>query len=659
MDKNKKKYNTAAQAGKKQPAMRNRFLPVSRADMEERGWEELDFLLITGDAYIDHPSFGHAIISRWLERLGYRVGVAAQPDWRGTEDFARMGRPRLGVMVAAGNLDSMLNHYTASGKKRRNDDYSPGGKAGMRPDRATIVYCNRIRELWKDIPLIIGGIEASLRRIAHYDFWENALRRSILVDSRADLLVYGMSELAVTDIARALADSTPVTEITGVAGTCWKTHDPLAAPRALRLPSFEEVKNSKPAFAEAFKMYYLEQNFACGKALIQDQGAWHVVQNPPSRPLTTAEMDSVYSLPYVRTWHPDYDAAGGVPALEEVRFSITSHRGCFGECGFCALVSHQGRVIQKRSDESIIKEAKIIAAMPDFKGYIHDVGGPTANFAQPACEEQAKRGACRGKSCLYPEPCKKIKADHTSYLELLRKLRSLPRVKKVFIRSGLRYDYILADKKGDFLEELCEHHVSGQLKIAPEHVSGRVLRHMRKPSREVTLRFISDYQKMNQKLGKKQYLVPYYMSSHPGSDLSAAVELAEFIRDTGIRPEQVQDFTPTPGSLSTAVYYAGISPLTGEEVYIPRDFAERRLQRALLQFWMPENFADARRALQKAGRTDLIGYGGHCLVRPERACTEKTVSDEKNGEQKKETGSRGKCLSPENRGRQAVRRAKK
>lgn len=626
-----KKINDFLKKSKTAAGGRKAFLPVCRADMEARGWREIDFLLITGDAYVDHPSFGHAIISRWLERLGYRVGIAAQPDWRSTEDFARMGRPRLGVMAAAGNLDSMVSHYTASGKRRRADDYSPGGKGGMRPDRATIVYCNRVRELWKDVPLIIGGIEASLRRIAHYDYWDNSVRRSILADSRADLLVYGMAELAVKEIAAALAKGVPVSEITGVAGTCWKTHDPSAAAGAAELPSYEAVKSDKGAFAEAFKTYYLEQNFAGGKALIQNQGAWFVVHNPPSRPLSTAEMDSVYSLPYARSWHPDYDMAGGVPALEEVRFGITSHRGCFGECAFCALVSHQGRIIQRRSDESMIKEAELFTGTPGFKGYIHDVGGPTANFMEPACGGQASGGACRGKACLYPEPCKKLKINHSSYIRLLRKLRGLPGIKKVFIRSGLRYDYLLADKTGQFLRELCEHHISGQLKIAPEHVCKNVLRYMRKPGREITEHFISEYRKMNEKLGKKQFLVPYFMSSHPGSGFSEAAELAEFIRDSGLRPEQVQDFTPTPGSLSTAIYYSGIDPLTGEEVSVPRDPAERRQQRALLQYWLPENRAEAREALLKAGRADLIGNGAKCLVKAAegRASLRKQTMDKK------------------------------
>lgn len=613
----------APQAAQKKEAPkrpgRESFLPVNRADMERRGWDELDFLIISGDAYVDHPSFGHAIISRWLENRGYRVGIIAQPDWRSADDFARMGRPRLGVMVSAGNMDSMLNHYTASGKKRRGDDYSPGGRAGLRPDRATLVYCNRVRELWGDIPLIIGGIEASLRRTAHYDCWSDSVRRSLLADSRADLLVFGMGELAVAEIADALATGADVSEIRNVRGTCWKTHDTDSARDAVVLPSFDEVRADKAKFAEAFRLYYLEQDAIRGKRLLQDQGAWLIVQNRPARPLTTAEMDEVYALPYMRAWHPDYDAAGGIPALEEVRFSITNHRGCFGECGFCALSSHQGRIIQTRSDDSIVAEAESFAKTEGFKGYIHDVGGPTANFTAPACAEQMKRGACKGKSCLYPQPCAKLRADHTDYTALLRRLRALPGIKKVFIRSGLRYDYILADRSGEFLEELCRYHVSGQLKIAPEHVGENVLRYMRKPGRAVTQEFIDRYRAMNKKIGMDQYLVPYFMSSHPGSTLDDAIELAEFIRDSGLRPEQVQDFTPTPGSLSTCVYYTELDPFTGESVYVPKSAEERKMQRALLQYWMPENAPEVRLALEKAGREDLMGYGPKCLASPKRA----------------------------------------
>ena len=593
---------------------REKFLPLNREDMEARGWDALDFLIISGDAYVDHPSFGHAIISRWLESLGYRVGIIAQPDWRSTEDFEKMGRPRLGVMVTGGNMDSMINHYTASGKKRKTDDYSPGGAPGMRPDRATIVYCNRVRELWKDIPLIIGGIEASLRRMAHYDNWGNDVRRSILADSRADLLVFGMGELPITEIARYLSDGREVSNIRDVPGTCWKTHDPENAADAVILASFEEVKSDKKLFAQSFKKFYLEQNHIRGSRIIQDQGAWHVVQNRPSRPLTEKEMDKVYSLPYTKASHPDYNEAGGVPALEEVRFSITSHRGCFGECSFCAIAMHQGRIIQTRSDESMIEEARQYKKMQGFKGYIHDVGGPTANFVIPSCPDQDKKGACTGKSCLFPSPCKKLVADHSRYINLLRKLREIPGIKKVFIRSGLRYDYILEDKKTDFLDELCRYHISGQLKIAPEHVSPAVLSRMRKVQRNITTEFIDAYRQKNKELGMKQFLVPYFMSSHPGSTITEAIDLAEFIRDSGLRPEQVQDFTPTPGSVSSCMYYTGMDPFTGEEVYVPKSFEERKIQRALLQYWMPENTEIVRKALINAGREDLIGTDKKCLI---------------------------------------------
>lgn len=609
---NKRRNTTHAHRATSLP--RSAFLPVSVADMKARGWQELDVLIITGDAYVDHPSFGHAIIARWLEAYGFRVGVISQPDWRSTKDFARLGRPRLCVMLAAGNMDSMLNHYTASGKKRHTDNYTPGGIAGKRPDRATIVYCNRVRELWGDIPLVIGGIEASLRRFAHYDYWSNSVRRSILTDSRADLLVFGMGELASLEIAQRLADGESISSMRDIAGTCWKTHELNAAKDAIVLNSFAEVSTDKEKFAASFKLFYDENDPIRGKRLIQDQGAWYVVQNRPSRPLTMAEMDKVYDLPYARAWHPDYDAVGGVPAFSEVKFSITRHRGCFGECGFCALTSHQGRIVQRRSDESILKEAVLLTKLPDFKGYIHDVGGPTANFSGPACPDAMKRGACKGRSCLYPKPCRNLKADHEEYIALLRKLRALPRIKKVFIRSGLRYDYILADKNGKFLEELCRWHISGQLKIAPEHISENVLRYMRKPPRKITEEFLQKYKEVNRRLGLKQYLVPYFMSAHPGSTLKEAVELAEFIRDSGLRPEQVQDFTPTPGSLSTCIYYTGIDPLTMQKVYVPKSHEERKMQRALLQYWMPENREYVRKALIKAGRRDLIGRGPKCIV---------------------------------------------
>jgi uncharacterized radical SAM protein YgiQ len=594
---------------------RDAFLPVNMDDMHRRGWDKLDFLLISGDAYVDHPSFGHAIISRCLENAGYRVGVIAQPDWRTTKDFLKMGTPRLGVMITAGNLDSMVNHFTASMKRRHSDSYTPGGKAGMRPDRATLVYCNRARELWKDTPIIIGGIEASLRRFAHYDYWGNNVRRSILEDSRADLLVFGMGEIAVVAIANAIASGKKVSEIRDIEGTCWKTHDINHARDAVALQSYDEVAADKTIFADAFKKYYSEQDHFNGKRLIQKQTSWYVVQNKPARPLTTKEMDNIYALPYARTSHPDYNKNGGVPALEEVKFSITSHRGCFGECSFCAISSHQGRIIQRRSNDSMIAEAEMFKKASDFKGYIHDVGGPTANFTVPACSKQLKYGACRNKSCLFPEICAQLKIDHTGYTELLQKLRNIEGIKKVFIRSGLRYDYLLADNDSSFLENLCRYHISGQLKIAPEHSSPEVLKLMRKPSAEVTKKFVHKYFAMNKKIGLEQYLVPYFISAHPGSTLKSAIELAEFIRDTELRPEQVQDFTPTPGSVSTCMYWSGIDPFTGTKVYVPTSNEERKMQRALLQYWIPENADMVRKALEKAGRLDLIGNGPKCLVK--------------------------------------------
>lgn len=596
--------------------VRRDFLPTTREDLDERGWRELDFLCITGDAYVDHPSFGHAIVSRFLESLGYRVGIVAQPDWRSTDDFARMGRPRLAVLVSAGNLDSMLSNYASRGKKRRKDVYSPGGRCGMRPDRATIVYCNRVRELWKDVPLVIGGIEASLRRIAHYDYWSDDVRRSILVDSRADLLTYGMSENQLEELASRLANDEALSKIRDIRGTCWRTHDKKELGDAIELPSFEAVRTDKKTFAEAFGLFYLEQDPVRGRRLVQDQGAWTLVHNPPAAPLTEEKMDRIYALPYTRRPHPSYKDEG-VPALSEVLFSITSHRGCFGECAFCAISSHQGRVIQARSSKSILLEAEQMTRNPDFKGYIHDVGGPTANFRRRACDGQAAHGACRGKSCLYPKPCRELKSDHGGYLSLLRRVRQIPGVKKVFVRSGIRYDYILADPRGNaFLEELCAHHVSGQLKIAPEHASAKVLSHMRKSSRTNTEKFIRAYRKTNKKLGKKQFLVPYFMSSHPGCGLPEALELAEFIRDIGIRPEQAQEFTPTPGTASTCMYHSGYDPFTGEAVYVPKEHEERAMQRALLQYWMPENHDLVRKALRTLGRTDLIGHAPKCLVPP-------------------------------------------
>ncbi|HMM21632.1 MAG TPA: YgiQ family radical SAM protein [Selenomonadales bacterium] len=598
--------------------MADDFLPLSKEDMTKRGWDRLDFLIVSGDAYVDHPSFGPAILGRLLEKEGWRVGIIAQPDWRSTADFKKLGKPRLGVLVTAGNLDSMLNKFTAAKKFRSADHYSPGGAAGRRPERATIVYANRIREAWKDIPLIIGGIEASLRRFAHYDYWSNSVRRSILVDCRADLLVYGMGERQVREIAGQLAAGFPVRDIRNVHGTCYLAESLEHLWDEVEVPDYETVSASKQAFAEAFRLQYLEQDPIRGKPVVQRHGEFYVVQNPPAAPLTVAEMDEIYDLPYRRAYHPSYEAAGGVPAIQEVKFSLVSHRGCFGGCSFCAIVSHQGRIIQPRSRESILKEAEILTRLPDFKGYIHDVGGPTANFRLPACQEQAERGTCRGRQCLHPGPCQNLRTGHADYLALLRDLRSLPGVKKVFIRSGLRYDYLLASGDSEFLRELCQHHVSGQLKIAPEHISPKVTRLMGKPGKEVYLRFAEAFRRMNQKLGKEQYLVPYLMSSHPGAGLPEAVEMAEFLRDMNYHPEQVQDFIPTPGSLSTCMYYTGIHPLTGERVHVAKDPHEKRLQRALLQFRNPKNYDLVIEALRKAGRQDLIGFGPKCLVRPPR-----------------------------------------
>lgn len=593
------------------------FLPICRRDMEERGWHELDFVFISGDAYVDHPSFGPAIICRLLEKHGYKVGIIPQPDWHTTKDFDRLGKPRLGFLVSAGNMDSLLNKFTAAKKVRHEDAYSPGGQAGHRPERATIVYCNRLRELYPDVPIIIGGIEASLRRMAHYDYWSNAIRRSILVDSQADLLIYGMGERAILEIAADLQQGVEVANIQDVHGTCYRVPNKDYAWDYIELPSFEAVRKDKKTFAEAFKIEYLEQDPIRGRKLLQQNDEWCVVQNPPAMPLSEEQMDEVYGLPYMRTYHPIYEKAGGVPAIREVQFSLVSQRGCFGGCNFCAIISHEGRIIQRRSHASLIREAKILTHMKGFKGYIHDVGGPTANFRRTSCDGQLKRGTCRGKPCLSPEPCKLLVADHSDYIKLLRELRSLPGVKKVFVRSGIRFDYLLL-AKDDFLYELCKYHVSGQLKIAPEHISDRVTRLMGKSNRAVYLRFVEKFRRMNERLGKKQYLVPYFMSSHPGSELSDAVELAEFIRDMGYHPQQVQDFIPTPGTLSTCMWYTGLDPMTGEKVYSAKSYEEKRMQRALMQYWLPKNHEIVRKALHLAHREDLIGFGPKCLVRPRR-----------------------------------------
>ena len=591
------------------------YLPVSRRDMQMRGWDQLDFVFVSGDAYVDHPSFGPAIICRLLEKHGYRVGIIAQPDWRRPEAFAVLGKPRLGFLVSSGNMDSLLNKFTAARKVRHADAYSPGGKAGCRPERAVLVYCNCLRQLWKDVPIIIGGVEASLRRMAHYDYWSDTVRRSILVDSQADLLVYGMGERQIIEIAAELQQGVAVENIQDVPGTCYRVPDFDYVWDYEKLPSFEEVQASKKAFAEAFKIEYLEQDPIRGRRLAQQNDAYCVVQNPPAQPLSEAEMDEVYDLPYMRNYHPCYKAAGGIPAIQEVQFSLVSHRGCFGGCNFCAIISHQGRIIQRRSQASILREARLLTKLPGFKGYIHDVGGPTANFRRPSCDAQLKRGTCRGKPCLSPEPCSQLIADHSDYIALLRKLRSVPGVKRVFVRSGIRFDYLLL-AKDDFLTELCKYHISGQLKIAPEHISSNVTRCMGKSDKAVYLRFVERFQHINEKLGKKQYLVPYFMSSHPGSRLQDAIELAEFIRDLGYRPEQVQDFIPTPGTLSTCMYYSGIHPLTGERVYTAVSYHDKKMQRALMQYWLPGNQDIVRQALQLAHRTDLIGYGRKCLVHP-------------------------------------------
>lgn len=591
------------------------FLPVSREDMARRGWDELDFIFVSGDAYVDHPSFGPAIICRLLEAHGYRVGIIPQPDWRRSEDFLRFGRPRLAFLVSSGNMDSLLNRFTAARKRRSTDAYSPGGAPDRRPPHAVTVYANKLREIFKDVPIVIGGIEASLRRFAHYDYWSDRLKRSILADTAADLLVYGMGEKQILSIAAELRQGTPVGAIQDVAGTCFRVPDFDYVYDYVKLPSFDEVSADKAVFAAAFREEYLEQDPIRGKRLAQQNGEWCVVQNPPAMPLSTAEMDEIYDLPYMRTYHPMYREAGGVPALKEVEFSLVSQRGCFGGCNFCAIVSHQGRIIQARSQESILREAALLTKQPGFKGYIHDVGGPTANFRIPSCQAQLKRGTCRGKSCLSPVPCKNLEANQDDYLDLLRRLRKLPGVKKVFVRSGIRFDYLLKCKDS-FLTELCKHHVSGQLKIAPEHITDRVTHLMGKSDRRTYLEFVRRFEETNRQLGKEQYLVPYFMSSHPGATLQDAIELAVFLREMGYHPRQVQDFIPTPGTLSTAMYYSGINPLTGEKVWTAKEPEDKKMQRALMQYWLPENRPFVEKALKKAGRLDLIGYGKQCLIRP-------------------------------------------
>lgn len=597
--------------------MSNGFLPISRADMEAQGIAQLDFVYVSGDAYVDHPSFGHAIISRLLQAHGYTVGIIAQPDFRTAESINILGEPRLGFLVSAGNMDSMVNHYSVSKKRRQTDAFTPGGVMGKRPDYATIVYCNLIRQIYKQTPIILGGIEASLRRLAHYDYWSDKLKRSILLDSGADLISYGMGEHSIIEIADALNSGLSVRDITFIDGTVYKTRKREDIYDAIELPHYETLLADKQEYAKSFYTQYCNTDPFVGKRLFEtyDEKLF-VVQNPPAKPLSQSEMDFVYALPYQRTYHPVYEEAGGVPAISEVRFSLVNNRGCYGGCSFCALTFHQGRIIQTRSHESILAEANQMVWEPDFKGYIHDVGGPTANFRAPSCDKQLTKGVCPRKQCLFPTPCKNLKVDHKDYLKLLRKLRELPNVKKVFIRSGIRFDYLIYDEDRTFLRELCEHHVSGQLKVAPEHISNEVLEKMGKPPVEVYKRFTKAYKDMNQTLGKKQYLVPYLMSSHPGSTLKEAVELAEFLRDLGYMPEQVQDFYPTPSTISTCMYYTGLDPKTLQPVYVAVNPHEKAMQRALIQYRNPKNYELVVEALTKAGRTDLIGFDKKCLVRP-------------------------------------------
>ncbi|WP_318709453.1 YgiQ family radical SAM protein [Candidatus Acetatifactor stercoripullorum] len=597
--------------------MKNGFLPISPADMQERGIKQLDFVYVIGDAYVDHPSFGHAIISRVLEAHGYSVGMISQPDWKDDKSITLLGRPRLGFLVSAGNMDSCVNHYSVSKKRRATDAYTPGGVMGKRPDHAAVVYGNLIRKSYRDVPIILGGIEASLRRMAHYDYWSDSFKRSILLDSQADLISYGMGERSIVEIADALAAGIAVRDITFIKGTVYKTKDTSGVYQGIVLPSYEDMKEEKALYAKSFLTQYENTDFCTGKPLIEPYpNGVYVVQNPPQPPLTTEEMDSVYDLPYMRTYHPSYQPLGGVPAIAEIKFSLISNRGCFGGCSFCALTFHQGRTIQARSHESILKEAVLLTEDPDFKGYIHDVGGPTANFRQPSCEKQLTQGVCKNRQCLFPKPCPNLKADHRDYLTLLRKLRALPKVKKVFIRSGIRFDYLLADPDDTFFKELVEYHVSGQLKVAPEHISDSVLKRMGKPENAVYERFVEKYYKLNDKLGKKQFLVPYLMSSHPGSTLKEAVELAEYLRDLGYMPEQVQDFYPTPSTMSTVMYYTGIDPRDGKKVYVCRNPHEKAMQRALIQYRNPKNYDLVYEALTLAGRKDLIGFDKKCLIRP-------------------------------------------
>ena len=591
------------------------FLPITKQEMLERGIAQPDFVYVIGDAYVDHPSFGHAIISRILENHGYSVVIISQPDWRSPKSIDVFGRPRLGFLVSSGNMDSMVNHYSVTRHRRKTDSFTPGGIMGKRPDYATVVYCNLIRQTYKDVPILIGGIEASLRRLAHYDYWSDAMKRSILLDSQADLLMYGMGERSIVEIADALNAGMDVKDITYIDGTVFKCRELDESLPTIILPGYEELQKNKRTYAESFKIQYGNCDPFTAKRLAEPYGKEYVVQNPPQKPLTMEEMDAVYDLPYCRAYHPSYEKLGGVPAIEEVKFSLVSNRGCFGACSFCALTFHQGRIVQVRSHESILAEAEKMVKDPDFKGYIHDVGGPTANFRHPACEKQMTKGACGGRQCLYPTPCKNMNADHSDYVALLRKLRKIPGVKKVFVRSGIRFDYLLADSKDTFFRELVQYHISGQLKVAPEHVSDAVLCRMGKPRNAVYNRFVDKYFALNKQYNMNQFLVPYLMSSHPGSTMKEAVELAEYIRDMGYNPEQVQDFYPTPSTLSTVMYYTGLDPRTMEKVYVPTDPHEKAMQRALIQYRNPKNYYLVKEALIAAHREDLIGSGPKCLIR--------------------------------------------
>ena len=599
--------------------MNQDFLPISPQDLQERGISQLDFVYVIGDAYVDHPSFGHAIISRVLEAHGYQVGIISQPDWKDPASVTVLGRPRLGFLVSAGNMDSCVNHYSVSRKRRSSDAYTPGGVMGKRPDHASAVYGNLIRRAYRDIPIILGGIEASLRRMAHYDYWTDRFKRSVLLDSQADLISYGMGERSIVEIADALASGISIRDVTFIPGTMYRTKDISGLYEPVILPSYEAMKADKALYAKSFAIQNENTDSCTGKPLAEEYpGGVYVVQNPPQPPLSTEEMDAVYALPYARTYHPSYEKLGGVPAISEIKFSLISNRGCFGGCSFCALTFHQGRTVQTRSHESILEEAGLLIKDPEFKGYIHDVGGPTANFRHPSCQKQLTLGVCKNRQCLFPSPCKNLYVDHSDYLELLRKLRALPGVKKVFVRSGIRFDYLLADRDDKFFRELVEHHISGQLKVAPEHISDPVLRCMGKPENAVYNRVVEKYKKLNRDMGKNQFLVPYLMSSHPGSTLKEAVELAEYLRDLGYMPEQVQDFYPTPSTLSTVMYYTGLDPRNMKPVYVCRNPHEKAMQRALIQYRNPKNYDLVREALILAGRGDLIGFGKKCLIRPKK-----------------------------------------